>query len=149
MSLSCDFRLATPAAHYALPEIDIGALPGSGGISRLTRIADPHWTRWFVMAGEQIDAQQALNIGIVHAIYGQEEFVAQTWSFCRRLAERPYELLGLATLSIELATDLSRAQGRDVERISNGILFTGSEHKALVQEFIGRQAKKRRDRTDQ
>lgn len=147
-SLSCDFRLATPAAHYALPEIDIGALPGSGGISRLTRIAGPHWTRWLVMAGEQIDAQQALNIGIVHAIYGQEEFVAQTWSFCRRLAERPYELLGLAKLSIELATDLSRAQGRDVERISNSILFTGSEHKALVQAFIERQAKKRRDRTD-
>lgn len=146
LSLSCDFRLATPAAYYALPEIDIGALPGSGGISRLTRIAGPHWTRWLVMAGEQIDALQALNTGIVHAIYPAEEFDERTWKFCQRLAARPYELLGLAKLSIELATDLSRAQGRDVERISNSILFTGSEHKALVQAFVERQAAKRRNK---
>jgi enoyl-CoA hydratase len=148
LSLSCDFRLATPATHYALPEIDIGALPGSGGISRLTRLAGPHWTRWLVMAGEQIDAQQALNIGIVHAIYAAEEFAERTWEFCQRLAARPYELLGLAKLSIELATDLSRAQGRDVERISNSILFTGSEHKALVQAFVERQAAKRRNKNE-
>jgi hypothetical protein len=52
-------------------------------------------------------------------------------------------LLGLAKLSIELAADLDRAQARNVERISNSILFTGDEHKALVREFLERQAAKR------
>lgn len=146
MSLSCDFRLASPAASYALPEVDIGALPGSGGISRLTRIAGPHWARWLVMAGESIDAQQAREIGIVHAIYPEDEFEQRTRAFCLKLASKPYELLGLAKLSIELATDLGREQGRNVERISNSILFTGAEHKALVQAFVERQAQKRRER---
>jgi enoyl-CoA hydratase/carnithine racemase len=144
LSLSCDFRLATPAAHYALPEIDIGALPGSGGISRLTRIAGPHWARWLVMAGERIDAAQALNIGILHAIYPEEAFEQRAREFCLKLARQPYELLGLAKLSIELAADLGREQGRNVERISNSILFTGAEHKALVQAYMDRQAEKRR-----
>jgi enoyl-CoA hydratase/carnithine racemase len=146
MSLSCDFRLCAPSASYALPEINIGALPGSGGISRLTRIVGPHWTRWLVMAGEQIDAQQALNIGLVHAVYPEEEFEERTRQFCCRMAQYPYELLGLAKLSIELATDLSRAQGRDIERISNSILFTGAEHKASLQAFLERQAEKRRSK---
>jgi enoyl-CoA hydratase/carnithine racemase len=146
MSLSCDFRLAAASARYGLPEIDIGALPGSGGVSRLTRIAGPHWARWLVMAGEQVNAEQAMNMGIVHAVYADEEFEQRTRAFCTKLARQPYEVLGLAKLSIELATDLDRTQARNVERISNSILFTGSEHKALVQAFLDRQAAKRKAR---
>ncbi|MDB5968404.1 MAG: Enoyl-CoA hydratase/carnithine racemase [Hydrocarboniphaga sp.] len=146
MSLSCDFRLAAASARYGLPEIDIGALPGSGGISRLTRIAGPHWARWLVMAGEQVDAAQALSMGIVHAVYPDEEFESRVRAFCAKLTRQPYELLGLAKLSIELATDLDRAQARNVERISNSILFTGAEHKALLQAFLDRQAAKRKAR---
>jgi enoyl-CoA hydratase len=64
LSLSCDFRLAAASAHYALPEIKIGAMPSSGGVSRLTRIVGPHWTRWLVMTGERVTAQQAVQMGI-------------------------------------------------------------------------------------
>jgi enoyl-CoA hydratase/carnithine racemase len=142
-SLSCDFRLAAQSAHYALPEIALGALPGSGGVSRLTRIAGPHWARWLVMAGEQVSAEQALSMGFVHAVYPDAEFDVRVRSFCAKLAARPYELLGLAKLSIELAADLDRAQARNVERISNSILFTGSEHKALVRQFLEGQEAKR------
>jgi enoyl-CoA hydratase len=146
MSLSCDFRLAAMSARYGLPEIDIGALPGSGGVSRLTRIAGPHWARWLVMAGEQVSAEQALNMGIVHAVYADAEFDNRVRAFCLKLAQQPYEVLGLAKLSIELATDLDRTQARNVERISNSILFTGSEHKTLVRAFMDRQAAKRKAR---
>lgn len=146
MSLSCDFRLAARSARYGLPEIDIGALPGSGGISRLTRIAGPHWTRWLVMAGEQVGAEQALNMGLVHAVYEDEEFEARVRAFCAKLARQPYEVMGLAKLSIELAADLDRGQARNVERIANSILFTGAEHKALVAAFLERQAAKRKSR---
>jgi enoyl-CoA hydratase len=146
ISLSCDFRLAAVSASYGLPEIEIGALPASGGVSRLTRIAGPHWARWLVMAGEQVSAEQALNMGIVHAVYADVDFEARVRAFCTKLAQRPYELLGLAKLSIELAADLDRTQARNVERISNSILFTGSEHKALVQAFLDRQAAKRKVR---
>jgi enoyl-CoA hydratase len=148
LSLSCDFRLAAKSARYGLPEIDIGALPGSGGISRLTRIAGPHWSRWLVMAGEQVSADQALQMGFVHAVYADEEFESGVQAFCARLVRQPYEVLGLAKLSIELAVDLDRAQARNVERISNSMLFTGEEHKALVRAFLERQAAKRKARNE-
>lgn len=148
LSLSCDFRLAAASARYGLPEIDIGALPGSGGISRLTRIAGPHWARWLVMAGEQVSAEQAVTIGFVHAVYPDGEFEQRAGEFCRRLARQPYEVMGLAKLSIELAADLDRAQARNVERISNSLLFTGSEHRRLLQAFLDRQAAKRGQRKD-
>jgi enoyl-CoA hydratase/carnithine racemase len=147
ISLSCDFRIAARGARYSLPEINIGVLPGSGGVSRLTRLAGPHWARWLVMAGESIDADQALSAGLLHAVLNPEDLEGYVWSFCRRLALRPYELLGLAKLSIELSADLDRAQARNVERIANSILFTGAEHKALVRAFVENREQRRKART--
>ncbi|MFT3666909.1 enoyl-CoA hydratase/isomerase family protein [Piscinibacter sp.] len=146
LSLSCDFRLAARGTTYRLPEIDIGALPGSGGVSRLTRVAGPHWARWLVMAGERVTADEALAMGFVHRVHDDAVFADEAMAFCRKLARQPYEMMGLAKLSIELAQDLGRAQGRNVERIANSMLFTGAEHKAMVQAFLDRQAAKRKAR---
>src|SRR5438093_7237230 len=78
LGVSCDFRLASDAATFMLPEVaNLAVLPGSGGISRLTRLVGPHWARWLAMAGERVDAHQALVMGLVHAVYPAAEFPEQ------------------------------------------------------------------------
>jgi len=63
--LTGDYRLATPQARFALPETGLGILPGAGGTSELwTQIGLPHALR-LGMTGEQIDADEALRIGLV------------------------------------------------------------------------------------
>lgn len=126
-SLACDFRLAAKAATYALPEIALGGLPGSGGISRLTRIVGPHWARWLVMGCEPMTAERALTIGLVHDVYGDAQFDDRVNAFCERLAAQPPEALAAAKLAIELTADLDRAQGRNVERLAVGSLVMGAE----------------------
>src|ERR1700750_156344 len=67
---SCDFRLASDVATFGLPEVpNLAVIPGSGGISRLTRLIGPHWAKWMVMAGETMTADGARAIGFVHAVY--------------------------------------------------------------------------------
>jgi enoyl-CoA hydratase/carnithine racemase len=146
MSLSCDFRLASRSATYRLPEANIGVLPASGGISRLTRIVGPHWARWLVMAGETVTSEQALQIGLVHKVYEDEELEAQAFDFCERLAEMPPEMLALSKLSIELAADLETAQARRVEQIAGSVLMIGEEKRVFMQRFLDRQAAKKQGR---
>ena len=51
LGASCDFRLASDAATFGLPEVpNLAVIPGSGGISRLTRLVGPHWAKWMAMA---------------------------------------------------------------------------------------------------
>ncbi len=142
MSLSCDFRLAAASAHYGLPEIDLGHLPGSGGASRLTRLCGPHWARWLVMAGQKVDAQRALTMGLVHEVYPDETFDAAVDAFCDHLASYPAEALALAKLSIDLIADLDRTSARNIERISNSILFDTAETKERMQAFRDRRKPK-------
>ena len=132
LALSCDFRLAAATARFALPEIKLGVLPGSGGTSRLTRMVGPAWARWMVMAGKSVTAGEALNMGLVHAVYPAEAFDDEVAAFVTRLAELPGEAVGLAKIAIDLAERLDRSSGRDLERVANTMLMTSAEHRDRV-----------------
>ena len=142
LSLSCDFRLAATSARYGMPEIDIGVIPGSGGTSRLTRLVGPHWTRWLVLAGESIDADRALAVGLVHDVYADDVFEQRVRAFCAKLATLPREAVAIAKLTIEMATDLDRQQARNAERLANSVLFLGDEHKDLLAALRARLSRK-------
>lgn len=144
LSLSCDFRLAAASARYLLPEHEFALLPGAGGISRLTRLCGPHWARWMIMAGEPVDAEQALRIGLVHTVYPDETFAAQVDAFCAKLARGPMEMMAMAKQVIELSVDLDRTQARNAERIAQSVLFTGPEHPQAVEAWHQRKASKKR-----
>ena len=62
---------------------------------RFGRRVGPGWARWIAMAGETIGAHQALEIGLVQAVYPAAEFDERVQAFARRLAAMPPEALGL------------------------------------------------------
>ena len=114
-----DFRLASDSAWFSLPEVDLGVIAGSGGTSRITRLCGVGWAKWLGMAGERMDAHTARVAGLVQAVWPPEQFEAEVWAFCERLAGRPQDAMGVAKLAIDLCHDLDRASGRHVERLAN------------------------------
>jgi enoyl-CoA hydratase/carnithine racemase len=143
MGVSCDFRLASNEATFSLPEIaNLNVLPASGGISRLTRLVGPHWARWLAMAGQVVDAQQALQIGLVHAVYPAEEFPARVQALAHHLASMPREPLGLAKLAIDTAAEVDRRTARDFDRLAQTLLFHGKDFQASVSAFTNRGSSK-------
>jgi enoyl-CoA hydratase/carnithine racemase len=142
LSLSCDFRLASDAAHYGLPEMSMGMIPGSGGTSRLVRTVGAALARWMIMASEKVSAEQALVAGLVNAVYPADTFEADVRAFCARLAAQPPEAMAAAKLAIEFAADLDRAQARNMERLMNSSLNEGAEQKRVFAELIARMTRK-------
>jgi enoyl-CoA hydratase/carnithine racemase len=117
MSLSCDFRLAAKSAAYWFPEMQLGMLPLSNGVSKLTRICGAHWARWMVVANEKVSADQALIMGLVHKVYADETFEEEVRAFCKKLAGFPKEVVAAGKLAVEMAQDLPIDQGRQLERL--------------------------------
>jgi enoyl-CoA hydratase len=133
---SCDFRLASEDAIFGLPEIaNLGVLPGSGGISRLTRLVGPHWARWLAMAGQEIDAREAYMIGFVHAVYPRNLFLEKVDAFAHHLASLPPEAVGLAKLAIDAAASTDRTTARDFDRVANTQLLMSEYHLERIEGF--------------
>lgn len=137
MAGAVDFRLAAESARFSLPEIDIGVMAGSGGVSRFTRLCGVGWSKWLNMAGEPMDARTAQMAGFVQAVYPDEDFEREVWAFCQRLVSRPPQVQAAAKLAVELCKDLDRSQGRNVERILNAPLMA-TDNSELVAQVMAR-----------
>jgi enoyl-CoA hydratase/carnithine racemase len=143
MAASCDFRFATPAATFQLPEINLAVIPGSGGISRVARLVGPQWAKWLAMAGQSVDAERALSIGLVHDLYPDDGFHDQVHAFARHLAALPRQAVGVAKLAIDLCSSTDLASARQAEQLANAVLALGDEHKDRVAGFNERSRKRR------
>ncbi|MDV8071014.1 enoyl-CoA hydratase/isomerase family protein [Rhodococcus sp. IEGM 1366] len=135
MSGSCDFRFASDTATFRLPEINLAVIPGSGGTSRMTRLIGQHWTKWLAMAGQPVDAQRALMIGLVHDVYPLAGFHQRVREFAIGLTKLPREALGLSKIAINMCANTDPATARDVERLANNVLVYGHEYKQRVADF--------------
>jgi hypothetical protein len=79
-----------------------------------------------------LDAERALNIGILHDILDRDTIAAEALAFCRSLCELPPEPFGAGKLAIELVADLEKSQGRNVERLAVSSLFHGREYQETM-----------------
>ncbi|HET6950205.1 MAG TPA: enoyl-CoA hydratase/isomerase family protein [Acidimicrobiales bacterium] len=135
MAVSCDFRLASAATTFRLPEIALGVIAGSGGSSRLARLVGPHWAKWLAMANQQVDAEQARQMGLVHDVYPTEEFEERVRAFAHELIALPAEALGVAKLAVDLAADVDRTSQRHIDRLANTSLMQSDEFRQRTARF--------------
>jgi enoyl-CoA hydratase len=68
LALGCDLRYASSDARLGQPEIDLGIVPGWGGTQRLPRVCGLGAAKDLILTGRQVDAEEALRIGLVNAI---------------------------------------------------------------------------------
>lgn len=83
VALGCDLRVATPRSRFATPEGKLGIIPGGGATARLPRIVGRGWGMEMMLMGEPIDAERALQIGLVTRLVESQALLPEV----RRMAE--------------------------------------------------------------
>ncbi len=83
VALGCDLRVATPMSRFATPEGKLGLIPGGGATARLPRIVGRGWGMEMMLMGEPIDAERALQIGLITRLVESDELIPEV----RRMAE--------------------------------------------------------------
>ncbi len=74
VALACDIRIASKAAKFGQPEVNLGVIPGFGGTQRLARCIGPGKAKELIFTGDIISAEDAYNIGLVqHLVKGYQE----------------------------------------------------------------------------
>ena len=75
LAMACHFRIASTNAKMGLPEVSLGVIPGYGGTQRLPQLVGKGRAMEMVMTAGMIDANQALNYGLVNHVTSEEELM--------------------------------------------------------------------------
>lgn len=77
LAMACHFRIGSTAAKFGQPEVNLGLIPGYGGTQRLTQLIGKGRSLEMMMSGIMIDADTALNYGLVNYVVASEELLTK------------------------------------------------------------------------
>jgi enoyl-CoA hydratase len=87
ISMSCDIRICSDNAVFGQPEVGLGITPGFGGTQRLARLVSPGMAKQLIYTARNIKADEAYRIGLVNAVYSQEELLEQAKKLASTIAK--------------------------------------------------------------
>ena len=136
MSLMADFRIASDKAKFGELFVKRGLVADVGGMVRLPRIIGPQRAAELLFTGDVIDAEHALDLGLVMRVVPHDELLEAAGELAARIAANP-------PLAVRyLKEGLRRSYHGDYEDMGNwvsqtlGVLFQTEDHKEGVASFL-------------
>ena len=76
LAISCDLRVATPAARFGIPAAKLGLMVDAATVQRLVALAGASTARAMLLAAETLDGEGAHRTGFVHRLGGLDDALA-------------------------------------------------------------------------
>ena len=87
LAMSCDIRICSDNAMFGQPEVGLGITPGFGGTQRLPRLVGMGMAKQMLYTARNIDANEALRIGLVNAVYPQADLMEAAVKMANTIAK--------------------------------------------------------------
>jgi len=111
LALSCDIRVAADNLKLSMPEVKFGLAPDMGGTTRLTKLVGAGHAKRIILTCEEINAQDALNIGLVEKVVPAQQLREITIGLAKRMSYYPPSSVAFAKKGINVAQESSIAAG--------------------------------------
>ena len=136
LALACDFRIASDKARFGQPEILLGIIPGGGGTQRLPRLVGPARAKELILTGRQVDAAEALTIGLVDEVVPHDELHDRAYAKAGELARGAVAAQGLAKRAIDKGLAVALSSGLELEQELFVEVFGTEDARVGVRSFL-------------
>lgn len=89
LAAACDLRVASCAARFSIPEVDLGIPLAWGGIPRLVRELGPALTKELVITCREFDADEAHRAGFLNRLVEESELEQTVVALAEDIAAKP------------------------------------------------------------
>lgn len=120
LAMACHIRVASEQAKMGLPEVSLGIIPGYGGTQRLPQLVGRGKALEMILTGEMIDAQNALQWGLVNDVVPADELIPA----CEAILEKIYQRSGTAVAAA-------------IRAVNKGLIDPKEGYTAEIDEFSG------------
>ena len=88
LAMNCDFRIASEKALLGIPETNLGIFFTWGATPRLTALIGPAKTKEMIMTCDNLNAREALGIGLVNKVVPAEELMSSCHELVQKIATK-------------------------------------------------------------
>lgn len=136
LAYAADIRIATPALQIGNPETGLGIMAAAGAAWRLPEIVGAARASEMLLTGRMLDAEEALQWGLVSAVHPAEDLMSAAHAIADRIAAND----PLATQHTKRALRTPRAQHPAIEFELQAELFESPEKHRRMTAFLERKA---------
>lgn len=136
LAFACDIIIADETASFAEIFANVGALPDMGGLYLLPQKIGMHKAAELVFTGKTIDANTALEFGLINQVVAEGQAGKEAKKLARLLARGPTKALGLAKRIMHQAPFSSLESVLEMEAMGQAIIFQTQDFKEGRQAFI-------------
>ncbi|SDP64780.1 enoyl-CoA hydratase/isomerase family protein [Desulforhopalus singaporensis] len=136
LALCCDIRIASKTAQLALPEINLGLMPGAGGTQRLARLIGMGLACEMLFTGAPVSADRARKIGLVNKVVEEPDLVNEAMKMATVLGEKPGFALKMIKKAVKTGMNTDLVSGLDYESRCFELLFSTEDQKEGTSAFV-------------
>ncbi|HEY6119120.1 MAG TPA: enoyl-CoA hydratase-related protein [Pyrinomonadaceae bacterium] len=130
LALACDLVLAGERARFNQAFVKVGLTPDCGGTFILPRLVGWRRATQLLMTGENVEASQALEWGMINAVCPDDDLMKRALDLARQLANGPTAALGRVKELMEAGAIRDYAAQLELEReaqIESGQTYDAAE----------------------
>jgi enoyl-CoA hydratase len=109
--LSCDLVVAADTARFGIPEVKRGLMAAAGGLIRLPKRVPLAIALELAMTGDPIDAQWALQLGLVNRVVPAGQVLDEALALADRIGENSPAAVRASRQLVREAGELTEAEG--------------------------------------
>ena len=143
ISMSCDIRICSENAVFGQPEVGLGITPGFGGTQRLARLIGAGMAKQMIYTARNIKAGEAYRIGLVNAVYPQEELMAAARKMAAGIAAQAPIAVRNCKKAINEGLQVDMDQAIVIEEKLFGDCFETEDQKAGMGNFLEKDKEKK------
>ena len=139
IALACDIRLARAnAGRTGLPEVNYGVLPGTGGTQRLGRVLGKSKAIEFMITGELVSFDTALEMGIVNKVLPNKTFWDDVMLYAKQFCppNKPAKAVGHIKRAVQSGVEVPMESGLAIERELQQLLFQSEDAKEGIAAYV-------------
>jgi E-phenylitaconyl-CoA hydratase len=122
LALACDICIASERAKFALSEVRVGSIPGSGGVQRLPRTIGKSDAMLLLLTGDTVDAHEAMRMGFVSKVVPHGEILSAALDIARRIAANAPLAVRMVKRLVTQGMEMPLVYATDLDRYLWGLI---------------------------
>ena len=146
LAMACHMRICGDRVRLGQPEINLGIIPGWGGTQRLPRIVVPAKATEMILTGDQITAQQAMQLRLVNMVVPGGEVMRQAKGLAAKIANKSAVGVAATLTAIRAGLDACLPEGLAAEREQLAVVIASADAREGISAFLEKREAKFQDK---